>query len=208
MTLPLICPIVGDILYPLNVISANNYNSFGNLFPITNRFAVIHNPNQPLIPTKDGHQLTELLKKDQYKVINLATFPNYFCYGGIIFCNNIKKVLLVKDPRKNIYGFPKGTLEKGENILACAFREVWEETGLLPDQFNFYNVFEPICEKSYKYNKFVVGYFVAKCDSNLPLYSQNPEEDLPEWIPIEKAFQILPPERAKVLNTAIKNIVA
>jgi len=42
------------------------------------------------------------------------------------------KVILVKQhryPRGNVLEIPAGTLEKGENVKKCAFRELREETG-------------------------------------------------------------------------------
>ena len=50
------------------------------------------------------------------------------CCGGIIIENN--KVLLVYEKNRNFWGFPKGHMEKGENEIETALREVKEEVGL------------------------------------------------------------------------------
>lgn len=50
------------------------------------------------------------------------------CCGCIIIENN--KVLLVYEKNRNFWGFPKGHMEKGENEIETALREVKEEVGL------------------------------------------------------------------------------
>ncbi|HRE52850.1 MAG TPA: NUDIX domain-containing protein [Flavitalea sp.] len=47
--------------------------------------------------------------------------------GGVVF-NDKEQVLLIH--RRNKWDLPKGKLEPGESIEACAIREVQEETGL------------------------------------------------------------------------------
>ena len=50
--------------------------------------------------------------------------------GVFIFDPTEEKVLLVQS-RGNLWGLPKGTLQKNENNKDCAIREVKEETGLI-----------------------------------------------------------------------------
>lgn len=40
-----------------------------------------------------------------------------------------RKILLIKG-YSGLWGFPKGTVENGENVYNCAIREVLEETGV------------------------------------------------------------------------------
>lgn len=44
-----------------------------------------------------------------------------------------KDVVLMVQTESGYYGFPKGKKNKGEHSLACAFRELYEESGLRPD---------------------------------------------------------------------------
>lgn len=44
--------------------------------------------------------------------------------------NNIKEFLLIQGKRKNVWGFPKGHVEKGENVKDTAIRETREEAGI------------------------------------------------------------------------------
>jgi 8-oxo-dGTP pyrophosphatase MutT (NUDIX family) len=55
--------------------------------------------------------------------------------GGIVWRqqNGSCQVLLVHRPKYDDWSFPKGKAEEGEEDLACALREVWEETGLTCD---------------------------------------------------------------------------
>jgi 8-oxo-(d)GTP phosphatase len=39
------------------------------------------------------------------------------------------QVALIHRPRYDDWSFPKGKVEQGESEIACAFREVFEETG-------------------------------------------------------------------------------
>lgn len=48
---------------------------------------------------------------------------------GCIIVND-NKVLLILQKNNNFWGFPKGHMEKGENELQTALREVKEEVGL------------------------------------------------------------------------------
>lgn len=54
--------------------------------------------------------------------------------GVILLSPNKKYVLLVKSKSENTensrWGFPKGSLEKGEHFNECAMRELKEETGI------------------------------------------------------------------------------
>lgn len=50
--------------------------------------------------------------------------------GAIIFSEDFKKVLLVKNKTVKKWGFPKGGMKINESIFCCAQREVFEETGL------------------------------------------------------------------------------
>lgn len=57
------------------------------------------------------------------------------CYG-IIVTNQDDEIATVWT-KTGHGGFPKGKRRRGEQPLACAIRETWEETGLSPDMYRF-----------------------------------------------------------------------
>jgi 8-oxo-dGTP pyrophosphatase MutT (NUDIX family) len=66
------------------------------------------------------------------------------------FNNKYALVKRGKEPNKGIWSFPGGKIELGEQSLAAAKRELWEETGLSADngnmEWNFYWCEQgPIC---------------------------------------------------------------
>lgn len=61
----------------------------------------------------------------QYKA-HLHTVP---VYGAILLSRDCKQVLLVRGAGSRSWGFPRGKVNEGESGVACAAREVVEETG-------------------------------------------------------------------------------
>jgi 8-oxo-dGTP diphosphatase len=55
--------------------------------------------------------------------------------GGVVWrtgTGGAQEVAIVHRPRYDDWSLPKGKLRRGENPIAGAYREVWEETGLRP----------------------------------------------------------------------------
>ena len=69
------------------------------------------------------HKDLEALKKAFWKKFDLVTAA-----GGVVF-NDKNEILLIF--RRGQWDLPKGKLDKGEKLEACAVREVKEETGLV-----------------------------------------------------------------------------
>ncbi len=63
--------------------------------------------------------------------------------AGVIIYNKKTNNILIVQSRGNLWGFPKGSFEEGEEFQTCAVRELKEETGIDVDmnELNtFYNV--------------------------------------------------------------------
>ncbi|MCX6430107.1 MAG: NUDIX hydrolase [Actinobacteria bacterium] len=88
------------------------------------------------------------------------------------------EIAVIHRPRYDDWSLPKGKVEIGESLIACAFREVLEETGVTP-------VFGPeLGQTVYDVEGIpkVVRYWAAKA-SDVPYGEPNPEEvDAVEWL--------------------------
>ena len=109
--------------------------------------------------------------------------------GAVVFRPG-SEVLLVHRPKYDDWSFPKGKLDPGEHLTACAVREVQEETGLrvrlgppLPAQRY------PIAGGRHKTVSYWVGRTVA--DDDVSGYRPNAEIDRVEWVPHDVAKRLL-----------------
>lgn len=50
--------------------------------------------------------------------------------GGVVLYDPLYNKVLMVQSRGNLWGFPKGTFEEGEDFQTCAQRELREETGI------------------------------------------------------------------------------
>jgi mRNA-decapping enzyme subunit 2 len=50
--------------------------------------------------------------------------------GAIIFNKNLNRILLVRNKTHKKWGMPKGGVKNNETTCECAYREVFEETGI------------------------------------------------------------------------------
>lgn len=120
--------------------------------------------------------------------------------GGLV-TNEKNEVLMIF--RRGFWDLPKGKLDKGESIEACALREVQEETGLktihlgkfititLHEYFDTYLNKEAIKE-SHWYHMSILGE---------PLLVPQTEEDITQikWVPLKE----LPDHFAKTYSNII-----
>ncbi len=61
--------------------------------------------------------------------------------AGVLLIDKDKKVLLQLRTDSNSWGIPGGCLNIGESLEAAAKREVYEETGLIVDDLQLFNVY-------------------------------------------------------------------
>ena len=81
-------------------------------------------------------------------VIIYNNFSN-FKSGIFIFDPENQKILLVQS-NGNLWGIPKGTIQKNESFADCAIREVYEETGLIFNTNNITNIVNHITSSTNK----------------------------------------------------------
>jgi 8-oxo-dGTP pyrophosphatase MutT (NUDIX family) len=124
--------------------------------------------------------------------------------GAVVFRRTEKGVrLLVLRAYKN-WDFPKGRIEDGEDALACAEREVREETGLRDLAFPFGEEFRETLP--YAGNK-IARYYLAETEESEIELPVSPELGRPEhhefrWASFDEAEDLLPPRLAVVLEWA------
>lgn len=106
------------------------------------------------------------------------------------------------------WDFPKGLVETGEEQLACAKREVEEETGLAGLDYPFGDEFRETVP--YAGGK-VARYYLAETAEVEIVLPVSPELGRPEhqeyrWVSAEEAEELLPPRLAGVLDWAQRTI--
>ena len=114
--------------------------------------------------------------------------------GGVVYRFNSEnlQVLICGRDSSNLWTFPKGTLEVGENIMDTALREVNEETGIytvLKDiigsiGYNFSDI------KSRLINQKIVFYYLMIAVGG-DVSNHDDEFDRVVWIDYEEAKKIL-----------------
>lgn len=115
--------------------------------------------------------------------------------------------LLVLRAYKN-WDFPKGLVEPGEDQLAAARREVFEETGIREIHYPFADEFKETLP--YANNK-VARYYLAETGEGEIVLPVSPELGRPEhhefrWVSFEEAEELLPPRLAVILEWAKQTI--
>jgi 8-oxo-dGTP pyrophosphatase MutT (NUDIX family) len=124
--------------------------------------------------------------------------------GAVVFRRGERGVrLLVLRAFKN-WDFPKCVVETGEEQLACAKREVEEETGLSTLEFPFGEEFKETLPYA---GKKVARYYLAETEEVEVTLPVSPELGRPEhheyrWVSFDEAEALLPPRLSVVLEWA------
>ena len=106
--------------------------------------------------------------------------------------DNFTEVAIIHRPKPDDWSFPKGKLELGESLIACAYREVFEETNLQTEFGPLLGQVEYFTPEGLK----KVTYWSAKVVGEKP-FRANTEVDQLKWIPITKVMDNLTNESDK-----------
>jgi bis(5'-nucleosidyl)-tetraphosphatase len=116
--------------------------------------------------------------------------------------------LLLRSRRDRSWGFPKGHLLEGEDLLSGAMRELWEETGirefsLLPGftEHVTYRV-----NRGGRFRQKTVTYFLGRVET--PVVRLSDEHNEHRWAVVEDARKTLTFENLRSLVTRAWMIVA
>jgi phosphohistidine phosphatase SixA/8-oxo-dGTP pyrophosphatase MutT (NUDIX family) len=106
--------------------------------------------------------------------------------------DNFTEVAIIHRPKYDDWSFPKGKIEVGESLIACAHREVLEETNLQTEFGPHLGEVEYFTPDGLK----KVTYWSAKVIAEKP-FRTNTEVDQLKWIPITKVIEVLTNETDK-----------
>jgi 8-oxo-dGTP pyrophosphatase MutT (NUDIX family) len=127
--------------------------------------------------------------------------------GFVIFRkrNGERKFLLIRSSEHSYWGFPKGVIDKGENELNAALRELKEETGIVNvrilEGFKTTNKYFYVRDKQRIFK--TVTYFLAEALSDDVQLSYEHSEYT--WEDADKALELIPyPSLKKVLKEAVE----
>ena len=122
--------------------------------------------------------------------------------GAVVWRNNKDKteVAIIHRPKYNDWSFPKGKLEIGESLIACAHREVFEETNIQTEFGPFLGDSEYLTPDGKKQ----VSFWAAKAITDKD-FSPNSEVDQLKWVEVKKVKELLTLETdKKILAQFIK----
>jgi 8-oxo-dGTP pyrophosphatase MutT (NUDIX family) len=128
--------------------------------------------------------------------------------GVVVFRRTARGIYYLVLRAYNNWDFPKGLVEAGEDQLACARRELKEETGLSAVDFPFGEEYRETLP--YSGNK-VARYYLGETEEvqvDLPVSKQlgRPEHHEYRWVTQDEAEELLPPRLAIVLDWAKRTI--
>ena len=128
--------------------------------------------------------------------------------GAVVFRRTPRGVRYLVLRAYNNWDFPKGLVETGEDQLACAKREVKEETGLSELDYPFGNEYRETVPYA---GRKIARYYLAETEEveiELPISTElgRPEHHEWRWVSHEEAEELLPPRLAVVLEWAQRTI--
>lgn len=102
----------------------------------------------------------------------------------VVFSHDKTKLLFckrVKEPFKGLYNFVGGKVERGEDSMSAAYRELYEETGILENEIQLYH----FMDFTYYFQDFILELYVGKLSEQKKLVEElNPLE----WLPLTENF--------------------
>lgn len=114
--------------------------------------------------------------------------------GAVVWRNNKDKteIAIIHRPKYDDWSFPKGKLEVGESLIACAHREVFEETNIQTEFGPFLGDIEYLTPDGKKQ----VSFWAAKAITHKD-FSPNSEVDQLKWVEVKKLKELLTLETDK-----------
>lgn len=137
-----------------------------------------------------------------FRVLTERMPPDVIAAGAVVVRKSAggHEVLLVHRPRYDDWSLPKGKLDPGEHVTACAVREVREETGLAV------RLGTPLPDQRYRVTATrmkTVHYWMGRVrgDDDVSGYPVNREIDAVEWVPFDEVAGRLTHRRDRAVLT-------
>jgi 8-oxo-dGTP diphosphatase len=132
--------------------------------------------------------------------------------GGVIFRKRkaLIEVALISVKGGKVWGLPKGTAEKGENLARTAHREVKEETGLdgsILENLGHIEYFYTFKEGEELKRYFKIVYFFLMEYTGGDVKDHDHEVDECRWFPIDEAIEALKYKDEKEIVKKAKAII-
>ena len=128
--------------------------------------------------------------------------------GVVVFRRTGRGIYYLVLRAYNNWDFPKGLVDPGEDQLACAKRELKEETGLSSVEFPFGEEYrETLPYSGHKVARYYLGE-TEEVEIELPVSKElgRPEHHEYRWVTLDEAEELLPPRLAVVLEWAKRTI--
>ena len=128
--------------------------------------------------------------------------------GVVVFRRTGRGIYLLILRAYQKWDFPKGLVEPGEDQLACAKRELKEETGLSSVDFPFGEEYrETLPYSGHKVARYYLGE-TEEVEIELPVSKElgRPEHHEYRWVTLDQAEELLPPRLGVVLEWARRTI--
>jgi len=142
--------------------------------------------------------------------MNWNNIKNSPCAGVIVFnlsSNNDKCVIVQAKPKKENsilnFGFPKGKRKKHETMFQCAFRELNEETGIIPSQIVIVNnvYLTELSDRGNIATTYLVGKFIDPEKEHVFTFDHG-ELTFSGLMEMEKIHKLLKKSRSDILYEA------
>lgn len=136
--------------------------------------------------------------------------------AGVFLVNSKHQVLICHPTRhsETLWSIPKGKVEEGEELLAAAIRETYEETNIDLTNYTLVINMDPV---TYTHKKKVLYPFIVfenyndklgsfdsfeiKCNSNVPIERGGfPEMDAYRWVDFSEAKRLLHNTQAECID--------
>ncbi|PYM23347.1 MAG: DNA mismatch repair protein MutT [Candidatus Rokuibacteriota bacterium] len=158
--------------------------SYSRRLPAVTRPSLVHLP-----PARQRRQTLEMRGSLITLVIPMNERAIVRAAGGVIIRQSTQgnpEVLLIHRSRRDDWTFPKGKLEPGESLQACALREVEEETGL---RCLLEEALPPTSHVDHKGRLKIVRYWVMRPFAGDA--EARYDVDLVRWLPLRRAARLL-----------------